>query len=163
MPTTIEDDLFSEIYYQGVIKRLKDIADARVMSHSYTVMTLLHRISRNPILSYQGRRNLYSKMKRLQTFTRNIVKKKSRKDPHLLILDQIIKECKELYGEEIFDVTTMEVHQSNCVPNEFTKEETVQIVSSATNDELKTLFGTNPTENEAVFCTQSEEMQSPEI
>jgi len=102
-------------------------------------------------------------MKRLQTFTKNIVKKKSLKDPHLLILDQIIKECKELYGEEIFDVTTMEVHQSNCEPNEFTKEETVQIVSSATNDELKTLFGTNPTENEAVFCTQSEEMQSPEI
>ena len=72
-------------------------------------------------------------MKRLETFTRDIVKKKSHKHPYLLIVYKIIKECKELYGEGIFDVTTMEIHQSNCEPNKFARVETVQIVSSATN------------------------------
>jgi hypothetical protein len=108
MDKNMEDDMFAEVYYQGTVKRLKEVADSRVNWQAYMLTTHLHRILRNPILSSKTKKALGLKMKTFERYVMNN-KKNTKKELSVCTLSKIMEDIKSILGENVFDVRSTEM------------------------------------------------------
>lgn len=148
MERNIEEDMFAELYYHGTVKRLKEVADSRINYHSYALLTHLHRVLRNPILADDVRKKLKFKIKRIESYTKKIVKSKSKKDMSLCTLSNILDECKKILGETIFNITSAEVILNN---QELHRFDGVLTIRPCTPPQMPNVMQTNEEETEPKF------------
>ena len=119
MDRNIEEDMFAELYYQGTLKRLKEVANSRLNYQAYAVITHLHRVLRNPIVTDATQKKLKVKIKRLESCVKKINKSKSKKDLSLCTFSDIMTDCKNILGETIFNISSTDVFLPNLEPHLF--------------------------------------------